>query len=57
MNFVMLALLWIWLCQVSGLRKGLLCGVAKGGGDMVTGGREADPNEYPWTVSRSRGKD
>ena len=53
----MLALLWIWLCQVSGLRKGLLCGVAKGGGDMVTGGREADPNEYPWTVSRSRGKD
>ena len=53
MNLLLLSLLGILLCQASGLRKGPVCGVAKGGGNMVTGGTEADPNEYPWTVSRS----
>ena len=59
MKLVMLALLWMRLCPASGLRKGRfrLCGVAFDGVDRVTGGKEAEPNEYPWTVSRARSKD
>ena len=61
MKLVMLALLWMCLCQASGLNKGPVCGpvcgVAKGGVDMVAGGLEVKPNKYPWTVSRERGKD
>ena len=52
MNFVMLTLMWMCLCQASGLRKGPVCGVAKGGVNMVAGGMEVKPNKYPWTVSR-----
>ena len=56
MNLVILTLFWMSLWLASGLKKGPLCGVAMRGGDRVIGGREAEPNEYPWTVSVGHGQ-
>ena len=62
MNLVVLTLLWICLCQASGLCRGPVCGPecgkSKGGVGMVTGGLEVKPpNKYPWTVSQCTGTD